>query len=93
MKDFAEFRKQMKKPLGEKAASLILGKLTELSPDIETQVKIINQSIMRGWQGVFPLEVQKASDARTKKTGFHNLPERELVPDIDQLLRQKGRGK
>lgn len=93
MKDFAEFRKQIKKPLGEKAAALILGKLSELSPDIETQIKIINQSIMLDWQGVFPLDAQRSSDARTKKTGFHNLPERDLEPNLDELLRQKGRGK
>ena len=93
MKDFAEHRKQMKKPLGEKAACLIIEKLNKLSPDIETQVKIINQSIMRGWQGVFPLEAQKTNDARMKKNGFHNLPERDQPNDLDDILRQKGRGK
>ena len=57
MDEFAKARKAMKKPLTDKARELILEDLEKLAPgDQETQIAIINQSIKRGWQGVFALK-------------------------------------
>lgn len=63
--DFAKARKAMRKPLTDKARELTLTKLEELAPgDDAKKVAILNQSIQRGWQGVFPLknEAGKAPD-------------------------------
>jgi hypothetical protein len=57
MDDFAEFRKKIKKPLTDKARELTILELEKLAPGNEAmQVAILNQSIQRGWQGVFPLK-------------------------------------
>lgn len=55
--DFARARKAMRKPLTPKARELTLRELEKLAPGDEAmQVAILNQSIQRGWQGVFPLK-------------------------------------
>jgi hypothetical protein len=53
---FEEMRRKLKKPLTTKAAELTIKKLNELSADHNIQVKILEQSIQQGWQGVFPLK-------------------------------------
>ena len=40
----------------DKALTLMLGKLADLSDDPGTQIAILNQSIMNNWAGVFPLK-------------------------------------
>jgi hypothetical protein len=54
--DFKEFRKKIKKPMTDKAVELFKKELNKLSKDEEVQTAIINQSIVNGWQGVFPLK-------------------------------------
>ncbi len=54
---FAETRKKKRAPLTEYALKLILRKLHELSEDnVEVAIRIVEQSIMNGWQGVFALK-------------------------------------
>ena len=56
MHDFEEMRKKMRRPLTEKAKEMILKKLAKLAGgDEEKEIAILQQSIMNGWQGVFPL--------------------------------------
>lgn len=60
MKDFVDFRKKIKKPMTDKAIELTLAELEKLAPgDEQTKIAILNQSIQRGWQGVFPLSKEK----------------------------------
>lgn len=55
--EFAKARKAMKKPLTDRARELTKADLEKLAPGDEAmQIAIINQSIQRGWQGVFPLK-------------------------------------
>ena len=56
---FIEHRKKIKKPMTEDAIELLIAELNKLSPDIVTQIEILNQSIMNGWQGIFPLNNQR----------------------------------
>ena len=66
MDDFAEFRKGIKKPLTAKARELTLAELEKLAPgDDAKKVAIINQSIQRGWQGVFALKGEVAIPTKT----------------------------
>ena len=55
IKDFIEFRKQIKSPLTEKALTLSFNKLDKLAGanNDELKISIINQSIERGWKGLF----------------------------------------
>lgn len=55
---FIDYRKKIKKPMTERAIELLISELNKLSFDIITQIEILNQSILNGWQGVFPLKQQ-----------------------------------
>ncbi len=61
--DFREFRKKIKKPMTDRAVELLTENLNKLAPDDETKIKILNQSIVNGWQGVFELK-QKDGEQR-----------------------------
>lgn len=88
--DFAKARKAMKKPLTDKARELTLAELEKLAPGDEAmQVAIINQSIQRGWQGVFPLKEDGKAKPQTK--GLPGMPgPLEGGDDLDRLVRQLG---
>jgi hypothetical protein len=59
--NFVEFRKGIKKPMTDYAVELMVKKLSEMSKcDMWISVDILNQSIMNGWQGIFPLKQEKA---------------------------------
>lgn len=56
-KNYVEMRTKKKTPTTENAISLIKLELERLAPRNENkQIQILNQSIMRGWTGVFPLK-------------------------------------
>ena len=54
--EFIKFRKGMKKPMSDRAVTLMMNKLETLSHDKHEQVQILNQSIMQGWTGVYELK-------------------------------------
>ena len=55
--DYVEYRKKAKSPMTEKAVSLAIKKLQELSSgDNDKAILIIEQSIMNGWKGLFELK-------------------------------------
>lgn len=60
-------RKSIKKPLSTmRAATMLIHSLDKLATNRETKIAILNQSIFRNWQGVFPLKEQpKAADQNT----------------------------
>jgi len=53
---FIDFRKKIRKPMTERAIQLMIDKLNQLSSRKEEQIEILNQSILNGWQGIFPLK-------------------------------------
>ena len=73
---FMEFRKSIKKPMTDHAVELLINKLNGMTTYIPEQVEIINQSIMNGWQGVFPLKNDQA------KTGFQKQTKAEELDDF-----------
>ena len=77
LEDFAKMRKAMKKPLTPRARELTIRDLEKLAPGDEAmQIAIINQSIQRGWQGVFPLKEEHSPKSRlqTDYSGMEDLP-------------------
>lgn len=59
-KDYVSMRKQIKKPMSDKAIELAMKKLNDLSGgNNDTAIAILNQSIMNSWQGLFPLNQKK----------------------------------
>lgn len=61
LKEWAEMRKRLKKPLTEKAANLNLKDLQNLSGgDEQKMVAIVLQSVKRSWQGFYALKEEQA---------------------------------
>jgi hypothetical protein len=71
---YVELRKKLKKPLTDYAAKLSLAKLDKMAHgDYERQRKILNQSIMNGWQGLFELkDGYSNAGANSYKSGTPN---------------------
>ena len=59
LKDFMDMRKTIKKPMTSKALELLIDKVRKMSNDEMIQIAILNQSIERGWQTVYPLNSKK----------------------------------
>lgn len=79
--DFAEMRKAIKKPLAtERAAKMLTTSLDKLAKDSKTKIAILNQSIFKSWQGVFPLK-----DNQPQK---FSKPEHQPSFDIDEYEKE-----
>lgn len=90
---FIEYRKSIKKPMTERAVSLLLGKLQKMSGSVSEQIEILNQSIVNGWQGIFPLR-KGSGNRRTeqvpsyiKKNSFYDYGEQQHY-DFDAIERK-----
>ena len=77
---FIEYRKTIKKPMSDRAITLLLGKLNKMSNSVQEQIEILNQSILNGWQGIFPL---KNDSGTGKKASFQG-----RNYDFDELEKQ-----
>lgn len=83
---FIEFRKKIKAPMTDHAIELLLTKLNGIAKDDETRIAILNQSIVQGWKGVFPLNTDEKSKSKTlNKSNF----EQRQYPDeyFDKLYK------
>ncbi len=75
---YVTMRKQIKKPMTERAIQLAISKLKEMaklpfcdSIDSDTAIEILNQSIMNSWQGLFPLK-DNCKKSGSKTSGGYN---------------------
>jgi hypothetical protein len=57
--DYVDNRKKLKKPMTDRAIALAIKKLDEMTHDNDEKIEILNQSIMNGWAGLFPLKGDK----------------------------------
>lgn len=53
--DFEQHRKRLRAPLTEKALELILKKLGQFKAQGMDPIEVLEQSIVNGWRGIFPL--------------------------------------
>ena len=82
--DFVDMRKQIKAPMTDRAIGMAIKKLTELSGgNSDTAVKILEQSIMNSWKGLFPIKDLRLP---AKKNAFNNFTTRDN--DLDDLERK-----
>jgi hypothetical protein len=89
---FIEFRKKIKAPMTDRAVELMIKELHKLSADSETQIEIINQSIMQGWKGIFALKQDQKPQSIQNK--FNQYPQRQYsqtdFTNIERKLINKG---
>lgn len=81
--DYVSMRKQIKKPMTDHAVDLAKKKLKDLSGDNkETAIKIIEQSIMGSWQGLFPLRQEQKENKFSKGMMKHGYDFNELEKEV-----------
>ena len=85
--EFMEFRKSIKKPMTDRAVDLLITKLNGMTSYIPEQIEIINQSIVNGWQGVFPLK----NDQAVRQT-YHKQTKAEELNDFYAMAASFGEG-
>jgi hypothetical protein len=55
--DFIKMRQLKKSPMTDRALRSLIKRVNELAPNsIDRQIKVLEQSILNNWQGVFPLK-------------------------------------
>lgn len=79
IREFIKMRKLNKKPMTDKALKLLINKLRGLATDEQTQIEIINQSIIGGWQSVYPLK----TNSNTNRVGANGV---KLADEQDHTL-------
>lgn len=62
--DFLEMRKNIKAKMTDRALELMLGKLDKLGGDDEEKIKILQQSIIHSWKGIFELKERGDKNAK-----------------------------
>ena len=81
--DFIDMRNNMRKPVTERALTMIVKKATELSNgDESTVINILNQSTSNSWLGVYPLKENRIY--RTSKNEFVDMLNEMEVNDFDE---------
>lgn len=63
--DFIENRKKLKKPMTERAMTMLANRLNELTSDPKQQIEMLNEAILHGWQSVYPPKQEKGRAAVT----------------------------
>ena len=58
---YIDFREKADKPMTDYAVQLMIEQLGGMANSTREAVEIVNQSIVRGWMGIFPLAKQTAS--------------------------------
>jgi hypothetical protein len=59
--EFKQFRVTIKKPMSELAVNKLITTLDKLSDSDDEKIEILDQSIVQGWSGVFPLKNKQQS--------------------------------
>jgi hypothetical protein len=69
--EYLEMRQKIRKPATDRAKEMVL---TELHKhDLETAVKMLEQSILNSWQGVFPLKEKLGELTKAQKNNLSGL--------------------
>lgn len=67
LKDYLEYRKQIKKPIVQASIPKFLKKLESMYPnDYSSQILAMEETIANGWQGVFKIEPQQSKERSIK---------------------------
>ena len=80
---FAEHRKKLKKPMTDRAKELMLSKLSKMARTEQEQIAILDQSIVNGWQGVFPL----GGDRKQKQA---KQSAADMADDVIRMMDERG---
>lgn len=86
---YVEMRKAKRNPLTERAAKLTANKLEKLAKgDDAKKAAILDQSVQRGWQGVF--ELQEDKQTRKDKSYGPSQSVEDMYEEAQEILRKGG---
>ena len=80
---FAEHRKKLKKPMTDRAKELMLSKLSKMARTEQEQIAILNQSIVNGWQGIFPLGGERKHNQAKQSAA-------DMADDVIRMMNERG---
>ena len=80
---FAEHRKKLKKPMTDRAKELMLSKLSKMARTEQEQIAILNQSIVNGWQGIFPLGGERKQKQAKQSAA-------DMADDVIRMMNERG---
>lgn len=86
--EFTKMRKLIKKPMTEKAVSLLRTKLDKLATNDNEKILILNQSIENSWQGVFPLKTDGGSNGNYRQNNETSKKQSNTESEGDRLARR-----
>lgn len=90
IKDYIAYRKEIKVKMTDRAIELMLKRLNELGSTNTEKIAIINQSIERGWKGLFELKDDSNDNAKkTSQNKFNQFPQRQYSATDYSSLEQK----
>lgn len=90
LSDFIEFRKGIKAEMADHSIELLIKRLDSMTSVSNEKIQILEQSMINGWKGIFPLDKSSTpnkSAPKVNKTKFTNYEEREW--DYEELERIK----
>lgn len=90
LSDFIEFRKGIKAEMADHSIELLIKKLDSMTSVSNEKIQILEQSMINGWKGIFPLDKSSTSNKsvpKVNKTKFTNYEEREW--DYEELEKIK----
>lgn len=68
--DFIKMRQLIKSPMTDRALRNLIKKVNELEPNsIERQIKVLEQSILNNWKGVFPVKEEGGTEDNGSNAG------------------------
>ena len=69
--EFLKHRIEIKKPATQRAADLLVSEMRKLYKTPDEAIQGINQSIMKGWTGLFPIGSQNNKQSQPQPTQFN----------------------
>jgi hypothetical protein len=69
--EFLKHRIEIKKPATQRAADLLVSEMRKLYKTPDEAIQGINQSIMKGWTGLFPIGSQNHKQVQPQPTQFN----------------------
>lgn len=61
LNSFLEMRKKIKKPMTDRAITLLLGKLNKMASSDEHKIALLEQSVLKCWQDIYELKEEGAN--------------------------------
>lgn len=86
---FCEHRKEIKKPLSERAAKLGISELKKLKDSGENVADVINQTIFNRWAGFFALKRDDGLAKQSTAKEYPGLDCAQVITDFNEILSQR----